>query len=324
MNSQLETEIKELPARLREAAKISLDAVAQAASSWERAKPVMLMTIARGTSDAAATYAAHLLTREAGVLVGSFQPSLASVHGFKPASEQGRMKALAISQSGASPDLIMGLSAFAQQDRWALTNVDGSELEEIAQVRIPVGAGPEHSVAATKSFACTLLQLQLLAAAIGEGAGPDAERCADAAASALERPVGLERLVEATSAYVIGRGATLAVAQEAAIKLKELSGLHAEAISAAEVMHGPKALAGSKLPVLAFAAAGRQGDYVRGAAAEMAKLGSPVIEVNAIEDEHAFLFAQLAAFYQAMPELARARGFDPDSPHSLTKVTRTT
>nr|MBF2758860.1 SIS domain-containing protein [Ectothiorhodospiraceae bacterium AqS1] len=127
----------------------------------------------------------------------------------------------------------------------------------------------------------------------------------------------------AASAYVIGRGATLCLAQEAAIKLKELCGLHAEAISAAEVMHGPKALAGGRLPVLGLAA-GEAGGGVAEACAALEELGSPVVLARAPEEDGFFgLLRLLGSLYPAAAALAVARGLDPDRPRALTKVTKT-
>ena len=316
--SKLRSEIEELPAALRAAA--ALDApVAAAAADWQAARPAMVMTIARGTSDAAATFAAQQLAAHAGILTGSFTPSLASCGDFEHRGTG--LRALAISQSGASPDLLAALEAFPPEARWVLTNVDGSPLERAASVRLPMGAGPETSVAATKTFACSLFQLRSLALALA-GAPPPAG-APDAAAAGLEQPLDLDIFTAAPSAYVLGRGITLALAQEAAIKLKELCGLHAEAISAAEVMHGPKALAGSKLPVLGLAAGGL-GGQVAEACAELGALGSPVALFHAEEpDEFQGLLRLLAGLYLGIHALAQARGCDPDQPRALTKVTKT-
>lgn len=319
--SRLRAEIEEIPARLLAAAELGAEGVARAAADWRRARPALVMTIARGTSDAAATFAARQFAAEAGVLTGSFTPSLASVGGFRHAGED--LRVLAISQSGASPDLRAALEAFPPRTRWALTNADGSPLEEAAAARVPIGAGAEESVAATKSFACSLLQIQALARALAGAAAPDPAQAAAAAAAGLAAPMDLAPLAEAASAYVIGRGATLCLAQEAAIKLKELCGLHAEAISAAEVMHGPKALAGRRLPVLGLAA-GEAGGRVEAACAALGELGSPVALMRAPgEDGFGGLLRLLGALYPAVAAMARARGMDPDQPRALTKVTKT-
>lgn len=320
--SILRREIDSIPTSLLAAAEHGQPAIAQAAADWQANQPSMLMTVARGTSDAAATFAAHEFTRLTKTPVGSFTPSLASLGGFTHTDSS--LRVLAISQSGQSPDLVAALGSYAEGSRWALTNIDNSPLGQLANVRIPIGAGEETSVAATKSFICSLLQIHSLALACVGSSLPAAQPLADAAAQGLNEPLKLDSFAKATSAFVLGRGTTLCLAQEAAIKIKELSGLHAEAISAAEVMHGPKALAGPQLPVLAFAPLGEVGDSVREACSIMRELGSTVVlhEATGVDDFAALLNA-LASFYIAVPELARARGHDPDNPTTLTKVTET-
>ena len=322
--STLQAEIDSIPKKLISSQELATEAISKACSDWHSGTPVrMLMTIARGTSDAAATFVAHEFARLANIPVGSFTPSLASLGNFQ--LEDATIKALAISQSGKSPDIIAALNAFTKQSRWALTNVDNSELENIANIRLPIGAGVEQSVAATKTFACSLLHIHFLACKIAKQTTPDIQVLADAAAHGLANPIKLDAFSNATSAFVIGRGTTLCLAQEAAIKIKELSGLHAEAYSAAEVMHGPKALAGPNLPILAFPSPDEIGKTVHEAAEVLAKLNSPVIMyIPKSTDSVAALFESLTAFYQAIPKLATQRGFDPNNPVAITKVTQTT
>jgi glucosamine--fructose-6-phosphate aminotransferase (isomerizing) len=119
----------------------------------------------------------------------------------------------------------------------------------------------------------------------------------------------------------------LPVAAEAALKLKETAGLHAEAISAAEVMHGPRALAGPDLTVLGFAGPGAAGQSVVDALSALRGQGSPAILIAAqgvpAAPRGTAPIALITAFYAALPSLARRRGFDPDRPLALTKVTLT-
>lgn len=320
--SVLLEEIASIPSSLLSGAELAKEAIGRAAADWRSAAPQVLMTVARGTSDAAAAYAAYEFPRQSGILVGSFTPSLASLQDFTHPGDG--LRALAISQSGASPDLVAALGAFPQRCRWALTNADGSALEEQAAIRIPIGAGDERSVAATKSFACSLLQIHRLAGELAERPAPQIELLAESAQRGIERPLDLGLLEHASSAFVLGRGPTLALAQEAAIKLKELTGLHAEAISSAEVMHGPRALAGPDLPVLGFAPPGGIGASVRDACAQLGDLGSPVVLAESCEEgELASLLELLCSFYPAAADLALARSLDPDSPIALSKITET-
>ncbi len=201
-----------------------------------------MFTIARGTSDAVAAYAAYRLTPALNLPVGSFAPSLASLDGARP--QGGGLWTLSISQSARSPDLIAAQAAFvgAGGVRLALVNDVTAPLAAGADIVLDQSAGEEKSIAATKSFACSLLAVDLLAQALS-GRGDAAEaRCAAIAKAVQERmeaKLDLSLLESVEAAYVIGRGPSLPIATEAALKLKETSGLHAEAVSAAEVMHGP-------------------------------------------------------------------------------------
>jgi glucosamine--fructose-6-phosphate aminotransferase (isomerizing) len=327
--SQLENEIAEIPERLLGVADANRAALNDAGRRFGAEPPPAMFTIARGTSDAVAAYAAYRLTKALEIPVGSFPPSLATLDGVRP--NAAGIWTLAISQSGRSPDLVAAQEAFAGEGvRIALVNDLESPLALGAQIVLNQAAGEELSVAATKSFACSLMVVDLLAEALAgreRGAYGRAEQISRAAAAAMGAGVDLSPLDQATNAYVIGRGASLPVAEEAALKLKETCGLHAEAISAAEVMHGPRAIAGRLLPVLGFAAPGPAGQSVIDALRELAVQGSPtrLISCDGLAEEVAAAapVPLIAAFYAALPALARRRGRDPDRPPSLTKVTLT-
>jgi glucosamine--fructose-6-phosphate aminotransferase (isomerizing) len=247
---------------------------------------------------------------------------------------------IAISQSGRSPDLID--YARAARDAGArvaaLVNTPGSPLEDVATHVLPLGAGPERSVAATKSFLCSLSALIHLT---GRWAGD---------AAALEALDGLPALLrqaashdwspvtatlgEARNLFVVGRGTGFAVALEAALKLKETCGLHAEAISSAEVQHGPMALVGAGFPVLFLAQNDESAEGTRALAerfrargASVLVAGPPELEPDlpiAVSPDPACTSASLIqSFYLAAAALAQARGFDPDVPPHLEKVTET-
>lgn len=328
--SQLEREIAEIPARLRDVAGANRAALGEAVRRYQAAPPPALFTVARGTSDSVASYAAYRLTPALNLPVGSFAPSLASLEGVTV--NRGGIWSLSISQSGRSPDIVAAQKAFAGSGgvRLALVNDVASPLAREADLVLGQAAGQENSVAATKSLACSLMLVDLLSEALA-GTGSDAEqRCAleaDAAARAMAAGIDLGSLVEATHAYVIGRGATLPVAAEAALKLKEAAGLHAEALSAAEVMHGPRAIAGHTLPVVGFAGAGSAGRSVAEALAALESQGSPTLliscETLGVGDAPVGAIALIAAFYARLPDLCRRRGLDPDQPRSLSKITLT-
>lgn len=329
--SRLEDEIAEIPDRLRDVAGPNRAPLADAVRRFRAEPPPAFFTIARGTSDAVAGYAAYRLTPALNIPVGSFAPSLASLHGVKVAG--GGLWTLSISQSGQSPDLVAAQAAFGAAGgvRLSLVNNLTSPLARSADIVFDQAAGVEHSVAATKSFACSLMAVDLLAEALSGGGEEAAQRrcvaVSRAAGQAMRIGVDLGPLADCIGAYVIGRGATLPVAKEAALKLKETAGVHAEAISAAEVMHGPREIAGPGLPVLGFAGPGAAGQSVVEALGALGEQGAPVILIA--EDgadqslDAAAPIALIAAFYAALPTLARRRGFDPDRPASLSKVTLT-
>jgi glucosamine--fructose-6-phosphate aminotransferase (isomerizing) len=166
---------------------------------------------------------------------------------------------LVISQSGKSPDLLRNAQAAkaAGARVVALVNVEDSPLAELADTVLPLCAGPEKSVAATKSYLASLAAILHLGA-VWHGDAALVATLADLPAS-LRRAwqadwqAVTDGLVEAHNLFVLGRGLGLAAAQEAALKFKETCGLHAEAYSSAEVKHGPMALVGPGFPVLAFA-----------------------------------------------------------------------
>ena len=301
--------------------------------------PVAVLTCARGSSDHAATYAKYLIETRFGIPVASFAPSVASVYRTPLATRA--MLALAISQSGKSPDLLAAVERMAAggASSVALVNAPGSPLAALAGTELPLHAGPERSVAATKSFVASLAGVASLVAAWAqdaelEAALNDLPPLLDAAAEADWQPF-IAALSSARGLYTIGRGPGLSVAAEAALKLKETCQIHAEAFSAAEVRHGPMALVGPGFPLLVFRQNDDAADSVDSLAEDAARRGAPIFVVGASlsgtirlpvpETAHPALdpLLQAVAFYSAVEQLARARGQNPDKPPNLRKVTET-
>ncbi len=216
--------------------------------------PRAVVTCARGSSDHAATFAKYLIETRLGILTASAAPSVSSLYDARP--DLPATVCLAVSQSGASPDLLAAVGKARQAGALVivLVNAEGSPLERLADHRVSLRAGPETSVAATKSFIASLAAIGHLGASWTEDRS--LEQALAAAPSQLERAWRLdwagaqERLTEAADLYVIGRGLGLGIAQESALKLKETCGLHAEALSGAELQHGPMALVRTGFPVL--------------------------------------------------------------------------
>jgi glucosamine--fructose-6-phosphate aminotransferase (isomerizing) len=314
-------------------------AVTALAQRLRRTPPRAVITLARGSSDHAATYARYLIETRLGVLTASAPPSIASVYDAAPAMDGALC--LVISQSGRSPDLLTAAHAASQGGALvvALVNDETSPLARMAEAVLPLHAGPERSVAATKSFIASLSAiLQLAAHWSGDD---DLIRALGSLPGLLESAwrldwsVALETLAKAHSLYVLGRGIGFGVAEEAALKLKETCGLHAEAFSSAELRHGPMALVGPDFPVLALAQADETRPGVEAAAIACAEQGAPVflaggaagpgVELLPAPRAHPALqaVAEIQSFYRFAESLARARGLDPDHPPHLSKVTET-
>lgn len=303
-----------------------------------RHRPYAVVTCARGSSDHAATFAKYLIETRVGILTSSAAPSVSSVYAAK-ADLRGTVM-LAISQSGASPDLLATVASAKSAGAMiiALVNVETSPLAQAADYTIPLCAGREQSVAATKSYIAALAAIIHLVAFWSED-----EELLDALAQA---PAQLERawkldwqpalapLEPARDLYVVGRGLGLGIAQEAALKLKETCGLHAEALSAAELRHGPMALVQPGFPVLIFAQNDETHGGVAALAAELAERGAQIMLAGANAPKSLVLATETAhpaiqpmliiqSFYRLVNALSLARGYDPDHPPHLRKVTET-
>jgi glutamine---fructose-6-phosphate transaminase (isomerizing) len=302
-----------------------------------------LLTLARGSSDHAAHHLAYLVMARLGRLVTSLPMSLVTLYRSQLAAPQ--LVSFAFSQSGQSPDLVEPTTTFraAGATTVALVNAEGSPLAAAAEHVLPLHAGAERSVAATKSYIAQLVAGARLVAAWQHNAALEAALqqlpTALEQAAALRWPVVVERLARAEQLFVIGRGLGLAVAQEAALKFKETCGIQAEAFSGAELQHGPMALVGAGWPLLVLAPRGpaqaglvelAQRLHTRGAVVLLAApAGTPGTEglltlpLVATAHEDLDAIAAVQTFYPMVEALARERGRDPDHPPFLAKVTKT-
>ena len=314
------------------------EAAARIGRRLREIKPRFITTVARGSSDHAACYAKYLLETRTGLVTSSSGPSVVSVYRAELRLEQSLC--LLISQSGASPDLLAMAKAACKAGAFvvALVNVTDSPLASLAHEVVGLQAGPETSVAATKSFIASLTAVvQLLCHWLD-----DAE-----VAAALDRAPGLlrqawdcdwseavELIGSCPSLYVLGRGLGLGIAYEAALKFKEICGLHAEAFSSAEVLHGPVAIARSDFPVLVLAqndaclpgiaglVAGLAARGVRLITAGVRHAGAtnlPCVEAHPVIEP----ILRIQSFYRLANLLSVSLGLNPDSPPYLNKVTST-
>jgi glucosamine--fructose-6-phosphate aminotransferase (isomerizing) len=300
--------------------------------------PRAVVTCARGSSDHAATYARYLIEALTHVLTSSAAPSVSSV--YEAQSDLEGALFIAISQSGQSPDLLSATRNARESGALtvALCNTPDSPLMELVDVAVPLHAGAERSVAATKSYIASLSCIAQLVAYWTE----DRRLLATLPQipGLLERAWqcdwtrGVETLRSAVNLFVVARGYGLGIAQEAALKLKETCGLHAEAFSSAEVKHGPMALVRAGFPVLMFTQRDDTRAGIEELAAEFAARGAYVLIAGA-DAKGAITLPVIAAhpvieplltiqsFYGMANALALARGLDPDRPHHLHKVTET-
>jgi glucosamine--fructose-6-phosphate aminotransferase (isomerizing) len=299
--------------------------------------PAAMVTIGRGSSDHASTYARYLVETRLGILASSLSPSIFSV--FKAPLSLRNMLCLAISQSGRSPDLLA--AARAARDSGgvviALVNDTDSPLAEIASIVLPQCAGLEQSAAATKSFITSLSAIAQLVALWSDDAAMRAalRQLPSALAGAWQEDWSpcRERLRNADHLYTVGRGLHLGIAQEAAHKLKETCVIHAEAFSSAEVLHGPNELAREGFPALLFRSEDAGDASVQEAARRLSAQGATVIIAGGDEPgalpvpraPHPALapILQIQAFYRMANALACDRGLDPDQPRHVQKVTHT-
>ncbi|MBL4927317.1 SIS domain-containing protein [Fuscibacter oryzae] len=337
--SHMAREVAEIPQVAARFLDQSAPALARAAAAMRAADPGLIVTVARGSSDHAATYLKYAAELLAGVPVASVGPSVASVYGRQ--LRLGGAVCIGISQSGRSPDIVemMRSAGAGGALSVAITNFADSPMALASAHALPLLAGVEQSVAATKTFVTSVLAGLALVAEWQDDDG--LRRAVAGLPEAFDRALAVDwsplaaRLSRAQSAFVLGRGPAFAIASEAALKFKETCGLHAEAYSAAEVLHGPAAIVQSNFPVLALAvedaaqagvvqtcerlAAQGADVFVTGAAAQGA------VTLPAVTGLHPLVAPLVLAvsFYGFVEALARRRGFDPDTPPHLRKVTET-
>jgi glucosamine--fructose-6-phosphate aminotransferase (isomerizing) len=333
-------ELRESPEVLSRQSELLRGPVSELCKSLKKIQPRVVVTCGRGSSAYAATFGKHLIERYLGLPVAAAAPSITTVYGRNLRLDDQFF--LAISQSGRSDDLIE--TAASARAAGALTaaivNDVNSPLAAASDIVLPMAAGSELSVAATKTFIASLAALLRLVACWAN------EASLDAALSRLPR-----RLAEAThvdwshtvppispveSLVALGRGPTLAIAQEAALKLKEVCNIHAEAFSGAEFQHGPIALVSCDYPILIFSPADKSAESLAALTTELCRKGAAVfttsderrpgcVRLPVLKRDHPETDAVclIQSFYRLAIHLATHRGINADQPRNLQKVTRT-
>lgn len=341
----LEQEIAEQPAALERQLRHGRTDAETVARAIAKRRPRCVLMAARGSSDNAARYAQYLLGAHNRLLVSLATPSLFTLYQAPPRLDDAVV--IGVSQSGRSPDIVAVLDEARSQGALgiAVTNDPGSPLAEAAALCLPLYAGPEHAVAATKTYVTELCALAMVSAALEQRAPRFAalERLPELAAETLrlnsETWPAEHDLSASERLFVIGRGFNYATAFEVALKIKETGYLVAEPCSSADFRHGPSAVLGPGLPVVLIAPSGRAAQDVIDLVTLCRDRGAPLV---GLADDPAVLAAVdlglplppavpewLSPLLAVIPgqllavRLARARGQDPDRPRGLSKVTET-
>jgi glucosamine--fructose-6-phosphate aminotransferase (isomerizing) len=333
------SELREAPDVVRRQSETLARPIADLATLLTRAPPRVVVTCARGSSANAATFGKYLIERHLGVPVADAAPSIMSVY-RKGLRLEGQLF-LAISQSGRSEDLIES-AAWAKGSgavTVALVNDTSSPLASACDLILPMEAGPELNVAATKTFVSSVAALLKFVAAWASDPELTAalDRLPDRLASAaeLDWTQAVDALSAAQSLVTLGRGPTFAIAQEAALKLKEVCHIHAEAFSGAEFQHGPIALVSSGYPILIFMPTDASASNLAELAADLCRKGASVLMTSNGSEASGQLpvlapdypdtdaVCLIQSFYALAIPLAQHRGIDVDQPRHLRKITRT-
>ncbi|ABG31348.1 SIS domain-containing protein [Roseobacter denitrificans] len=341
MTSQthMRREILEIPDAVATLLTRGAPEVRAAARALQDADPAFLISVARGSSDHAATYFKYATELVAGIPVASVGPSVTSIYGRNLRLSRGAC--LAISQSGKSPDIVrMAEMATAQGAvSIALTNHINSDLAGVSTHAVNLHAGVEHSVAATKTFVTSAVSAIWLMAEWQQDhallrALHDLPQVLKKAAH-MDWSILEDEIVSSRSLFCLGRGPALAIANEAALKFKETCQLHAESYSSAEVLHGPVSIIERGFPVIALAAADQAEAWLVDVADQLAAKGAHAFVTSdktalaralpCARTSHLLLdpLALIVSFYAMVEQVARARGINPDAPRHLRKVTET-
>jgi len=338
IRSLMHLETEEAGTVARQIAQENRSVFAEVACEIVRRDINLVLTNGRGSSDHASVFGKYLIMQKLGLPVASGAPSIASIHGRLIAGPNSLC--LSISQSGGSDDIVK----FADHARSggaysvALINQANSPLEAATDKTIPLCAGEEKSVAATKTYIASLVSIIWLVAYWAEDQDLicQLESLPDLLeeAATLDWSSPLSMLKDYSGLSVIGRGLGLGIANEAALKFKETCQIHAEAFSSAEYSHGPLALSGPEFPALVFAQDDDTLVSTRGLAKQLLDVGAPVLLAGAempgaislptIDAPSALQpLLMIQSFYSAVADLSLELGLDPDSPPVLRKVTKT-
>ena len=337
-------EIAEQPEVLARLLATAGSEVAAVAAVIRAAAPRFVLFAARGTSDHAALYGKYLAEVRLGWAAGLASPSSMTAYGARPDLRD--VLFVAVSQSGASPDLVESTVTARECGALtlAVTNDPSSALAAAAQLHLDVLAGPERAVAATKTYTAELMALWMLVDALCDGDFSSAAGLPEALAACVREPsvdvvaAAARRYVDADRIVLTARGYSYASVAEAALKLMETSYLAAQSFSGADLLHGPMAMVSAGTPVIAVVSGGPGGRamepviarleelgadlFVVGGPAAVARTGKGFVLPAGVSEELSPLM-EIVPLQRLACSLALVRGLDPDAPRGLSKVTHT-
>ena len=346
--SHFRDEIAEQPEVASRLIEQSREVVAAIGARIHEIRPRGYVIAARGSSDHAALYAKYLFGARNRALVALPAPSLFTHYGSPPNIEG--QCVIGISQSGASPDVVSVVEEARRQGAFtvAISNDAESPLAKAAEVVLALGAGQERSVPASKTYTASLLAIALISQAVDPDVafGAALSRVPQAMARALEMDSDLVRLaavLNGTRAIILGRGFNLSTAEELALKLMETSYVMARAWSVADFEHGPIAIVEGGIPVIVIDGGGAVARSIRSIRERIGVKGCPVgqlIDGNKGDKAGDVEPSTTVSLDSGLPEeltpislavlaqllshrVAVVRGFHPDSPREIHKVTRT-
>ena len=332
-------EIKEIPGAVEALISQGSGDIIAAAEALRLLDPNVMVSVARGSSDHVCTYLKYVCELVLGLPVASVGPSVVSIWGAS--LKLNGAACVSVSQSGQSPDIV-AMARGARLDGAlgvAITNDPRSPLASEAAHVLDIHAGPEHSVAATKTFVTSAVAALLLVAEWHKD--PVLIRAIHDLPEVLEKATKVDwsqvgaAVGIASSLYTLGRGPGLAISNEAALKFKEVCRIHAESYSSAEVLHGPVSIVQQGFPVLCFAAGDKVEASVVEIADQIAAKGATVFVtsnmatragvISHVRTGHPLAdpIALIVSFYGMVEAAAVARGVNPDQPRHLRKVTET-
>jgi glutamine---fructose-6-phosphate transaminase (isomerizing) len=339
MQTQMSLETREAPGLIANYL-TSMQAERLAVIQAIRAQPIrMAISFARGSSDHATTLAHHLLKTRYGIWSFSCPPSQLKA-GFERLDFENTL-AFAISQSGQSTDLLDCINRSRRKGAFTLAILNAREtpMHQAADWIWSIGAGVEQSVAATKSFICSLVSVLDF---IGTWQDDDALKASlTTLPTHLDRAIKIrwddliEPLAQTENLLLVSRGPMMTALEEAALKLKETCQIHATAYSAAELQHGPLALVGPRTHVWVIAPPGPDAEGLIDLASRLRQSGAMVTLFTAntaarigtsfhgTGNAYVDVISWITSFYLFVDLLAAARGLNPDAPPRLQKVTIT-